>query len=139
MPQRDPFADLQPGHRDTAHGKAGKRERIVLAERRRTRRVVRTLAEVEEQTGVGEVLVRQLVRVQLILALRLGLLTVAVLGAIPLAFALLPSLGTISIGGFRLPWLLLGVAVYPFLLAVGWSYNRSADRNEQDFTEMVES
>lgn len=139
MPPRDPFAALQPGRRDSPHGKPGKRERIVLAERRRTRRVVRTLAEVKEQTGVGEVLVRQLVRVQLILALRLGLLTVAVLGALPLAFALLPWLSTTSIAGFRLPWLLLGVAVYPFLLAVGWSYNRSADRNEQDFTEMVES
>lgn len=135
VPPHDPFASLQQTHR----GKPGKRERIVLAERRRARRVVRTLAEVEEQTGVGEVLVRQLVRAQLLLALRLGLLTVVVLGAIPVAFALLPSLGTISIGGFRLPWLLLGVGVYPFLLAVAWSYNRSAERNEQDFTEMVES
>jgi hypothetical protein len=118
--------------------KPGKRERIVLAERRRTRRVVRTLAEVEEQTGVGEVLVRQLIHAQLMLAMRLGLLTVAVLGAIPLAFALLPSLGTVSIGGLRLPWLLLGLLVYPFLLGVGWCYNRTADRNEQDFTELVE-
>lgn len=117
----------------------GKRERIVLAERRRTRRVVRTLAEVEEQTGVGEVLVRQLIRTQLVLAMRLGLLTVAVLGAIPLTFALLPWLGTISIGGLRLPWLLLGLGVYPFLLAVGWFYNRSAERYDQDFTELVES
>ncbi|MPZ66603.1 MAG: hypothetical protein GEU83_14200 [Pseudonocardiaceae bacterium] len=115
------------------------RERVVLAERRRTRRVVRTLAEVEEQTGVGEVWVRQLVRAQLLLALRLGLLTVVVLGAIPLAFALLPSLGTIGIGGLRLPWLVLGVGVYPFLLLVAWCYNRSAERNEQDFAEMVES
>lgn len=134
-PQHDPFASLQQTYR----GKPGKRERIVLAERRHARRVVRTLAEVEEQTGVGEVWVRQLIRAQLILALRLGLLTVVVLGAIPVAFALLPSLGTISIAGLRLPWLLLGVGVYPFLLAVAWSYNRSAERNEQDFAEMVES
>ncbi len=119
--------------------KPGKRERIVLAERQRTRRVVRTLAEVEEQTGVGEVLVRQLIHAQLMLAMRFGLLTVAVLAAIPLTFALLPSLATISIGGLRLPWLLLGLGVYPFLLAVGWCYNRVAERNEQDFTELVES
>lgn len=135
LPQRDLLLSLQ----QTPRARPGKRERIVLAERRRTRRVVRTLAEVEEQTGVGEVMVRQLVRAQLVLALRLGLLTVAVLGAIPLAFALLPSLGTISIAGLRLPWLLLGLGVYPFLLAVALSYNRSAARNEQDFTEMVES
>ncbi len=134
-PQRDPFAALQ----QLPRSKPGKRERVVLAQRRRTRRVVRTLAEVEEQTGVGEVWVRQLVRAQLLLALRLGLLTVVVLGGIPLAFALLPSLGTISIAGLRLPWLVLGLCVYPFLLWVAWCYNRSAERNEQVFTEMVES
>lgn len=137
-PGRDPWSALQsPGQ--PGRGKPGKRVRIVLAERRRTRRVVRTLAEVEEQTGVGEVLSRQLVRAQLILALRLGLLTIAVLGGIPLAFALMPSLGTVSIIGLRLPWLLLGFAVYPFLIAVAWACNRSAERNERDFTEMVES
>jgi hypothetical protein len=119
--------------------KPGKRERIVLAKRRSSRRVVRTLAELKDQTSVGEVLVRQLVRVQLILSIRLMLLTVAVLMSIPLIFLLAPSLGTVNILGLRLPWLLLGFAVYPFFVAVAWSYNRSADRNEQDFAEMVEN
>jgi hypothetical protein len=119
--------------------KAPKRERIVLAKRRNSRRVVRTLAELEDQTSVGEVLVRQLVRVQLMLSIRLMLLTVVVLGTIPVAFLLLPSLGTITIFGVRLPWLLLGLAVYPFFVAVAWSYNRGAERNEQDFAEMVEN
>lgn len=119
--------------------KAGKRERIVLAKRRSSRRVVRTLAELEDQTSVGEVLVRQLVRVQLMLSLRLMLLTVVMLGAIPVAFVVLPWLGPTTILGLRLPWLLLGLAVYPFFVAVAWSYNRSAERNEQDFAEMVEN
>jgi len=119
--------------------KAGKRERIVLAKRRNSRRVVRTLAELEDQTSVGEVLVRQLVRVQLMLSVRLMLLTVVVLGAIPVAFLLVPSLGTTTIFGLRLPWLLLGLAVYPFFVVVAWSYNRGAERNEQDFAEMVEN
>jgi uncharacterized Tic20 family protein len=101
--------------------------------------VMRTLAELEEPTSVGEVLVRQLVRGQLTLSIRLMMLTVVVLVSIPVAFTLVPSLGTISIVGLRLPWLLLGFAVYPFFVAVAWSYNRSADRNEQDFAEMVES
>jgi hypothetical protein len=122
----------------TGRVKAGKRERIVLAQRRNSRRVVRTLAELEDQTSVGEVLVRQLVRVQLMLSIRLMLLIAAVLGAIPVAF-LLPSLGTATILGLRLPWLLLGLAVYPFFVAVAWCYNRSAERNEQDFAEMVEN
>ena len=71
-------------------------------------------------------------------SIRLMLLTVLVLAGIPLLF-LMPSLGTITIVGLRLPWLLLGFAVYPFFVAVAWSYNRSADRNEQDFADMVEN
>jgi hypothetical protein len=123
----------------TGRVRAPKRERIVLAQRRNSRRVVRTLAELEDQTSVGEVLVRQLVRVQLVLSLRLMLLTMMVLGAIPIAFLLVPSLSTTTILGLGLPWLLLGLAVYPFFAAVAWSYNRSAERNEQDFAEMVEN
>ncbi|MGH3979708.1 MAG: hypothetical protein ACRDRZ_12030 [Pseudonocardiaceae bacterium] len=139
--ERDPLTALpsDPGPGQQGRGKPGKRVRIVLAERRSTRRVVRTLAEVEEQTGVGEEMFRQFKRSQLNLALGLGGLAAAVLGAIPLAFAFVPALGTISIFGIRLPWLLLGFMVYPFLLAVGWAYLRSAERNEQDFTVMAES
>ncbi|MDQ2880884.1 MAG: hypothetical protein M3Y48_06385 [Actinomycetota bacterium] len=116
----------------------GKRERIVLAKRSSGRRVVRTLAELEDQTRVGEVLVSQLVRVQLILSIRLMLLTVVVLAGIPLMF-LMTSMGSVNILGLRLPWLLLGFVVYPFFVAVAWSYNRSADRNEQAFADMVEN
>ncbi|MDQ2791806.1 MAG: hypothetical protein M3Y73_19685 [Actinomycetota bacterium] len=126
------------GYPVAAKVKLGKRERIVLAKRSSGRRVVRTLAELEDQTRVGEVLVRQLVRVQLILSIRLMLLTVVVLAGIPLLF-LVPSLGTLNILGLRLPWLLLGFVVYPFFVAVAWSYNRSADRNEQAFADMVEN
>ncbi|MDQ3885865.1 MAG: hypothetical protein M3308_02330 [Actinomycetota bacterium] len=123
----------------TPPSKRGKRVRVVLAERRRTRRVVRTFVEVQEQTAAGEELVRRLVRDQLHLAIRLGVLTVVVLGSLPLAFALVPSLGGVDVLGLRLPWLLLGVAVYPFLLAVAWFYNRNAEHYEQEFAEMVES
>ncbi len=119
--------------------KTGKRERVVLAQRCSRRRVVRALAELEEQTGVGEEWVRQLMRAQLVLALRLMLLTVLLLGSIPLAFLLVPSLGTVDVLGLRLPWLLLGFAVYPLFVAVAWSYNRSADHTEQEFTEMIQS
>lgn len=133
--QPDPWAALEPA----ARPKPGKRVRIVLAERRRTRRVVRTLAEVEEQTDVGEVWVNQLVKEQRNLALRLGALTLAVLGAIPVVFALVPAIGTISVLGLRLTWLLLGFGVYPFLLGVAWSYNRGAERAERDFINMIDS
>ncbi len=137
----DPWASAQAAAQAamTPQSGRGKRVRVVLAERRRTRRVVRTLAEVEKQTAEGEELLRRLVRDQLSLAIRRGGLTVAVLGSLPLAFALVPSLGAVEVLGLRLPWLVLGVAVYPFLLAVAWSYNRNAEHYEQEFAEMVES
>jgi len=115
-----------------------KRVRVVLAERKRARRVVRTLAEVEEQTDVGEMLVRDLMRSQLGTSLVLALVVAAVLGSLPLAFVYAPKLAELSVLGFRLPWLLLGFAVYPFMLGIGWIYVRQADRNEQNFVKFVE-
>jgi hypothetical protein len=43
-----------------------------------------------------------------------------------------------TVFGIRLPWVLLGFAAYPFLVAVGWVYVRMAERNERDFAELVE-
>ena len=40
--------------------------------------------------------------------------------------------------GVPLPWLLLGVAVYPWLLVLAWWYVRRAERNEAAFVELVE-
>ncbi len=116
-----------------------KRERVVIGGGRGLGRVVRPLDEVEQLTDAGEEMVNKLVRTQLTLAVTLMVFTAMVLGAIPLAFLLVPSLGTTSVFGLRLPWLLLGLAVYPLFIAVAWFYNHSADRNEQKFTEMVEN
>jgi putative solute:sodium symporter small subunit len=124
--------------RDTLD-KLGKRERIVLAKRRNSRPVVRTLSEVEELTDIGKALLNRLVWVQLRLAMWLLLLIVVVLVSISLAFLLAPSLDTTSMLGFQLPWLLLGFAVYPVFVAVAWFYNRSAERTERDFAEWVEN
>jgi hypothetical protein len=115
-----------------------KRVRVILAERKRARRVVRTLAEVEEQTGVGEMLVRQHIRSQLAVSLWLALFVAVTVGALPAVFYYVENLGTTNMLGIRLPWLVLGVAVYPFLLAVGWLYVRLAERNEQTFVNLVE-
>lgn len=141
----------QPGqaerwHQEAAHpvqpmprsGPPPKRVRVVLAERKRARRVVRTLAEVEEQTGVGEMLVRQLIRAQLVVSLLLTVVVIATIGALPLVFFYLDDLGRVSVLGIRLSWLVLSFAVYPFMLAVGWVYVRLADRTEQNFVNMVE-
>jgi hypothetical protein len=116
------------------------RTRVVLADGRARRSRVRTRArqELEEQTGVGEALVRGLVRAQLALALRLSVVVGIGLGLLPLLFALVPGLAEVRVLGIALPWLLLGVLAYPFLLVVGWVHVRVAERNERDFAELVE-
>jgi hypothetical protein len=77
-------------------------------------------------------------RAQLGLALRLAGLTIAVLCGIPLVLAIFPDLSKITVMGIRLPWLVLGAGVYPLLLGVAWLYNRLADRNEQEFADLVD-
>ena len=94
--------------------------------------------EIDAQTLLGEVYMTSLLRSQLRLAL-LALATVAVLvGGIPLLFWLLPDLSTVVVLAVPLPWLLLAFAVYPFLFAIGWLYVRAAERNERDFTDVLD-
>ena len=124
----------------TADGPNGRppRTRVVLGEvAARPGTTDRTRADLAEQTPDGEALVKGLVRAQLALALRLSLVVAAGLGALPLLFAVAPAVGRFQVVGINLPWLLLGVLSFPFLVAVGWTYVRFAERNEQDFTALV--
>ncbi|MEV1286681.1 hypothetical protein [Micromonospora sp. NPDC049679] len=124
--------------RTTGASTPRQRTRLVLAEVTRQRRDPdRTRTELAEQTRVGEALVRGLVRAQLALALRLSLVVAIGLGGLPLLFAVAPAVGAAKIFGINLPWLLLGVAAFPFLVGVGWIFVRLAERNEQDFTALV--
>jgi hypothetical protein len=94
--------------------------------------------EIDAQTQVGEVYLRSLMRAQL----RLTLTVIAVLavgvGGLPLAFWLLPGWAGARVLGMPLAWGLLGFAVYPALVLLGWWYVRSAERNERHFTDVVE-
>jgi hypothetical protein len=117
---------------------AKRRTRVVLGEVAAGRRPTdRTRTDLAEQTPVGEALVKGLVRAQLALALRLSLVVVTGLGALPLLFAAAPGVGAVQLLGVRLPWLLLGVLSFPFLVGVGWAYVRWAERNEQDFIAVI--
>lgn len=91
----------------------------------------------DEQDAVAVLLVRSLVRAQLRLALRTGLLLVLGLGSLPLLFVAFPALRTIGILGLPLPWLVLGVLVYPWLVVVGVFYVRAAERNEADLVDLI--
>ncbi|GAA3364228.1 hypothetical protein GCM10020366_59260 [Saccharopolyspora gregorii] len=121
-----------------AGGRRPRRQRVVLSDRRRSRPVARTIMELEEQTSVGEVLVSYLVRAQLRSALLMTGLLGAGLFGLPLLFHVLPSLGDMVIAGIRLPWLVLGVLPYPFMVLLGFWYSRAAARHERDFLHMIE-
>lgn len=114
------------------------RQRVVLAHRRGAR-MVRTRVEVQEQTQVGDALVRGLVRAQLGLALRLAAVVVCLVGAIPVLSALLPGLGAVTVFSLRLNWLVLAGLVYPLLYGIGWAYVRLAEQGERDFIGVVDA
>jgi len=125
--------------RESTSTRKPRRKRVVLNDSRNPVTVVRVITELEEQTSVGEALVRNLVRAQLKMALWLALLTALLFGGLPLAFYLSPRFADTSVFGVRLPWLLLGVLPFPVLFAIGLLYNRLAERHEMDFVNMVES
>ena len=114
------------------------RERVVLAHRRGAR-MVRTRVEVQEQTQVGDALVRGLMRAQLGLALRLAAVVLCAVVAIPLLNAAFPDLAAITVVGIRLNWLVLAVLAYPLLYGVGRLYVRLAEQAERDFVGVVDS
>ena len=95
-------------------------------------------SEIDAQTRLGEIYLSSLLRVQLRLAgFVIGLLLVLV-GGLPLLYWLFPALDDVHVLGMPLAWVVLGFAVYPVMLLLGWLYVRSAERNERDFVDMVE-
>ncbi|HNM83983.1 MAG TPA: hypothetical protein PKI77_05615 [Mycobacterium sp.] len=118
------------------HGPA-KRERVILAHRRGAR-MVRTRIEVQEQTAVGDALVRGLVRAQLGLALRLAAVVGVIVVAIPLLGNTFPAIEALAVFGIRANWLVLGVLLYPLFYAVGRIYIRLAEQAERDFIGIVD-
>ncbi|MBB5806887.1 hypothetical protein F4560_006655 [Saccharothrix ecbatanensis] len=131
----------QPGERDawlSVSARKNRRRRVVLADPRGRGRVLRTIIELEEQTSVGEKLIRDLIRQQLRTGLLLGGGTLLFLASMPVAFYLLPGLSDVQLVGVRLPWLLLGLLPFPLCYGVGYVYRGMAERHEQDFVNSVD-
>lgn len=116
-----------------------RRKRVVLADPSQPVTVLQPLAEVEEQTSVGEHRVESLMRQQLRTAMLLAGLVVVLLGSLPAAAFISPAFANLTVIGVRLPWLLLGVLPFPLLFGVGFVYHKLAERHERDFVKMIES
>lgn len=94
--------------------------------------------DLDEQTELGDVYLEGLMRAQLRLALMVLALMVAALGGFPLLLTLVPSTRTMTLAGVPLPWLVLGVLVYPATWLLARGYVRQAERIEADFADIVE-
>jgi hypothetical protein len=101
-------------------------------------RHIEVVREIDAQTPLGEIYMRSLMRSQLRLAFVVLAVLILTLGALPLVFAVVPGSREAHLLGLPLPWLLLGVLVYPAMLGLGWFYVRQAERNEHDFTDLVD-
>ncbi|WBB61416.1 hypothetical protein O7599_02330 [Streptomyces sp. WMMC500] len=90
------------------------------------------------QTPLGDVYLRSLIRTQLRLAALVVGALAAVLGVLPVLLATVPSVRDATLAGVPVPWLVIGVAVHPVILALAWVYQRQARKNEAEFADLVE-
>ena len=124
--------------RPTASEQPPRRVRIASP---RTARVARAAAapvagRSTSRPTLGEVYMRSLLRTQLRLAARRLPVFAVLLGGLPLLFALAPRRRE-HLLGLPLPWLLLAGWSTRLSLAA-WFYVRQAERNERDFTDVLE-
>jgi len=93
--------------------------------------------ELTEQTGLGEVYLSALLRAQLRLALAVLLVAAAVLGGLPLLFLTVPAVRDAHLGPVPLPWLVVGVLLYPLIVLAARAYVRGAERIEREFADLM--
>ncbi len=120
-------------------GEPRRRVRVTSPRREARLRAARRPAtqELAEQTGLGEVYLSALLRAQLRLSLTILLgIGIVVLG-VPAVFVLVPSARGIDIGPIPLPWLVIGVLIYPLVVVAARIYVRQSERIEREFVDLM--
>jgi hypothetical protein len=115
-----------------------RRVRVTSPRTGAVRRRVAGTSEIDAQTQLGEIYMTSLLRAQLRLTALVIVAVVVLIGGLPLAFRLVPTVMDTQVLGMPLSWVLLAFVVYPVLFALGWLYVRAAERTEQDFADVVE-
>ncbi|MEO6082325.1 MAG: hypothetical protein ABIQ18_04395 [Umezawaea sp.] len=104
----------------------------------RPRRPFPASREITEQSQLGALYMRSLIRTQRTLGLLVVGLVAGGLATLPLVFTFAPSVSRTEVLGIGLPWVLLGAVVFPVFVLAGWFYVRQAERSEREFAELVE-
>ena len=94
-------------------------------------------SEIDEQTPLGELYMATLIRAQWRLSMSVLASATMMIGGLPLLFLLVPATRTLSVGPIPLPWLILGVLIYPAIWLAGHYYVRQSEQIEREFTELV--
>jgi hypothetical protein len=128
--------------RDDAPARASeapRRVRVTSPRREARRRAASRPAalELEEQTGLGEVYLSALLRAQLRLSVAILLATAVVVLGLPAVLVLVPVTRTLQVGPIPLPWLAIGVLIYPVVLVAARIYVHQAERIERDFADLM--
>jgi hypothetical protein len=97
----------------------------------------RLTTEIDEQTRLGELYMRTLIRAQWRLSVSVLLSATMMIGGLPLLFFFVPATRTLDVGPVPLPWLILGVLIYPAIWLAGHYYVRQSEQIEREFTELV--
>ena len=122
------------------HDQTARRVRVTSprrgAARRGPARPVTT--EIDEQTGLGEVYMAALMRAQLRLSVSVLAAAAVLLGILPVLFLAVPATRELHIWRVPLPWLVLGVLVYPVVALAARYYVRHAESIERDFADLVD-
>ncbi len=93
--------------------------------------------EITSQSPLGAAYLSSLMRAQLRLSLTVVATLTVVLGALPLLFAIVPATRRLEVLGLPLPWVILGLLVYPAAVISARQYTRAAERIEAQFSDVV--
>ncbi|WP_394250131.1 DUF485 domain-containing protein [Arthrobacter pityocampae] len=94
--------------------------------------------EMAEQSELGQLFVASLIRSQLRLALVVAGGFLVILMGIPVLLAVFPDIEAMTVLTVPLPWLILGLGVYPLVIGCAMLYVHSASRNERRFQDLVD-
>lgn len=127
-----------PGTQDQP---AGPRKRVRVTAPRggppRREPVRSATKDIDEQTRLGELYMATLIRAQWRLSMSVLASATMMIGGLPLLFLIVPATRSLSVGPVPMPWLILGVLIYPAIWLGARYYVRASEQIEREFTELL--